>query len=123
MFLKHRAGLPMARFGLFGAPGRVIWENRAMATIKLTRRAVEGLKAPDPSGRQMLYWATGEHTGLGVLVSGVTATKSWVLQGKLRTGQTRRVTIGPVAIFTLEEAWEEAREKLAEMYRGGDPRV
>jgi integrase len=94
-----------------------------MATIKLTKRAVEGLRAPDPSGRQSLFWATGEYTGLGILVSGVAATKSWVVQGKLKSGQTRRLTIGPVAVFTIEEAWEQAREKLAEIYRGGDPKA
>jgi integrase len=94
-----------------------------MATIKLTKKAVEGLKAPDPSGRQALHWAEGEYTGLGILVSGVAATKSWVVQGKLKTGQTRRVTIGPVSVFTIDEAWQEARAKLAEIYKGGDPKV
>ena len=94
-----------------------------MATIKLTKRAVEGLKAPDPSGKQTLYWATGDYRGLGILVSAAAATKSWVVQGKLKTGQTRRVTIGPVSVFMIEEAWEQAREKLGEIYRGGDPKV
>jgi integrase len=94
-----------------------------MAKIKLTKREVERLKAPDPSGKQTIYWAEGEYTGLGILVSGVAATKSWVVQGKLKTGQTRRLTIGPVSVFTIEEAWEEARGKLAEIYKGGDPKV
>ena len=94
-----------------------------MAKIKLTKREVERLKAPDPSGTQTLYWAEGEYTGLGILVSGVAATKSWVVQGKLKSGHTRRLTIGPVGVFSIEEAWEEARGKLAEIYRGGDPKV
>jgi hypothetical protein len=34
-----------------------------MPTIKLTKRAVEGLKAPDPSGRQSLYWAPATTPG------------------------------------------------------------
>jgi integrase len=93
-----------------------------MAKLKLTKRAVEALPAPDPSGRQQLYWAEGEYRGLGVLVSGVAATKSWVVQGKLKSRKTRRITIGPVSVFTIEEAWEEARGKLAEIYRGNDPK-
>jgi hypothetical protein len=54
---------------------------------------------------------TGDHTGLGVLISGTTAAKSWVVQGKLKSGQTRRVTIGPVAVFTIEQAWVPKRQK------------
>jgi integrase len=104
------------RIGLFEGLGK-------MSTMKLTKRAVEGLKAPDPSGNQKLYWADGNYTGLGILVSGVAATRSWVVQGKLKTGATRRVTIGPVSVFSIDEAWEEARAKLAEIYRGGDPKV
>src|SRR5438067_13370697 len=94
-----------------------------MATIRLTKRAVEGLKAPDPSGKQTLHWAEGDYKGLGILVSGVAATKSWVVQGKLKTGQTRRLTIGPVAVFSIEEAWAEARGKLADIYKGNDPKL
>jgi integrase len=115
--------LPKPRFGLFGGGSGYFSEDQAMATMKLTKRTVEGLKAPDPSGKQTLYWADGNHTGLGILVSGVAATQSWVVQGKLKSGQTRRVTIGPVSVFSIDEAWEEARAKLAEIYRGGDPKV
>ena len=95
-----------------------------MAKIKLTKRNVERLPAPDPSGKQALYWAEGEdYRGLGILVSGVAATKSWVCQAKLKTGQTRRITLGPCNVLTIEQAWEDAKAKLAEIYRGGDPKV
>jgi hypothetical protein len=43
-----------------------------MATIKLTKRSVEALKVPDPSGKQQLYW-DAELKGFGVLVSGVSS--------------------------------------------------
>jgi integrase len=95
-----------------------------MALIRLSKREVERLPAPDPSGRPTLYWADDkERRGLGILVSGVAPTKSWVCQAKLKTGKTRRITIGPVHVLTIEQAWEEARGKLAEIYKGGDPKV
>jgi cellulase/cellobiase CelA1 len=50
-----------------------------MAKIKLTKRAVERLPAPDPSGKQTLHWDT-ELRGFGVLVSGTTNGKSYVVQ-------------------------------------------
>jgi hypothetical protein len=79
--LKYRAGLPNPDLGYLVFPGRVIWKDRAMAVIKLTKRTVEALKAPDPSGKQTLYWAEDkDRAGLGVLVSGTTAAKSWVAQ-------------------------------------------
>src|SRR5690349_20155542 len=93
-----------------------------MPSWKLTRRTVEGLKAPDPSGKQTLYWDT-ELRGFGVLVSVVSATKSWVVQAKLKTGQTRRITLAPTNVLSPEKAREEAKGKLAEIYRGGDPKV
>lgn len=93
-----------------------------MPSWKLTRRTVECLKAPDPSGKQTLYWDT-ELRGFGVLVSGVSATKSWVVQAKLKTGQTRRITVAPTNVLSLDKAREEAKGKLAEIYRGGDPKV
>ena len=92
-----------------------------MPTIKFTKRSVEALKAPDPSGKQALYWGEGEYTGLGILVSGITASKSWVVQGKLGR-KTKRYTIGPVSVFDIPAAWEIAREKLADLYRGKDPK-
>jgi integrase len=94
-----------------------------MAKIKLTVRNVDRLAAPDPSRRQQIYWAESGYTGLGILVSGVSATKTWVCQAKLKSGKTRRLTIGRADVLTIEQAWEDARAKLAEIYRGIDPKV
>jgi integrase len=93
-----------------------------MPTMKMTPRAVAALPAPDPSGKQTLYWAAGTATpGLGILVSGVSAGKSWVAQGNVN-GKSVRLTLGPVAVLTIEAAWEAAKVKLAEMLQGRDPR-
>jgi integrase len=98
-------------------------EIHNMPHVKMTKTAIDRLAAPDPSGRPTLYWADGNATpGLGVLVSGVSANKSWVCQASLPNGKARRVTIGPVATFTPDEAWAEARPKLADILSGRDPR-
>jgi integrase len=95
-----------------------------MPTMKMTKAKIRDLRAPDPSGRQQLYWAEGTETpGLGILVSGTTATKSWVVQGKLKGGQTRRVTLGKLSVLSLEEAWEAARPKLADLQANVDPKA
>ena len=47
--------------------------------MKLTERTITGLPAPDPSGKQKLYW-DDEPKGFGVLCSGVTNTKTFILQ-------------------------------------------
>jgi integrase len=93
-----------------------------MPTIKMTKAAVAALPAPDPSGKQQLYWSEGNGTpGLGILVSGVSTSKSWVAQGNIN-GKARRITLGPVALLSVEQAWEVAKPKLASMLEGRDPR-
>ena len=95
-----------------------------MPIMRMTRKAVETLAAPDPSGKQVLYWADGNATpGLGILVSGVSTSKSWVIQGNLPSGKTRRITLGPVAVLSIEEAWEAAKPKLTAILNGNDPKL
>ena len=50
-----------------------------MPKLKLTETSVKDLAAPDPSGKQRLYWDTA-HKGFGVLCSGVTNAKSYVVE-------------------------------------------
>jgi integrase len=91
----------------------------------MVKRDIERLSAPDPSGKQALYWAEGsDHPGLGILVSGTTSAKSWIVQAKLpKTGIARRITLGPVAVLSLDEAWEKARPVLADIHSGIDPKA
>jgi integrase len=101
----------------------VFIEEIEMPTIKLTKSSVAALAAPDPTGKQMLYWSEGHSTpGLGILVSGVSTSKSWIAQGNVN-GKARRITIGPVALLSVEQAWELAKPKLATMLDGRDPRL
>src|SRR5262245_1687675 len=102
----------MAIFPYLGEP--------IMPRLKLTTRAVEKLPAPDPSRKQVLHWDT-ELKGFGVLCSGVKNTKTYVVQRDIN-GTTRRVTIGPCNVFKLDDARKEAEQKLADFYKGIDPK-
>ena len=107
-----------------------------MPTIKLTKRAIERLAAPDPSRKQVLYW-DADMKGFGVLVSGSSTAKTYVVQHKLPGGQTRRVTIGAVNVIDLDDkkdndgelveggegARTRARKVLAQFYSGADPKA
>jgi hypothetical protein len=93
-----------------------------MPTIKFTARDIGKLKAPDPSGRQVLYWSQ-ELKGFGVLVSGVSASKSYVVQHPLPDGRVRRVTVAPCNVKSLDEARIEAQALLGELWKGVDPKA
>ena len=53
-----------------------------MPSVRLTKKAVKDLPAPSGTGKQVLYWDP-EKRGLGVLCSGISKTKSWVVQANL----------------------------------------
>jgi integrase len=92
-----------------------------MPRLKLTDRAIVKMPAPDPSHKQVLHWDT-EITGLAVLCSGVSKTKTFIVQRAVKTGQTRRLTIGQVNTVSLEEAREQAADMINDLRRGIDPK-
>jgi integrase len=95
-----------------------------MPTMKMTKKNIDALPAPDPSGKQTIYWAEDRDLpGLGILVSGSTTTRSWVVQGKLKDGKTRRVTLDRVSVLDLAQAWEKARPVLANIHSNIDPKA
>jgi integrase len=98
----------------------LIW-GRTMPKMKLNEKAIAKMAAPDPSGRQVLYWDT-DMRGFAVLCSGVTNAKTYVVQRDLPNGRTRRVTVGSVAEITLGLAREQAADFLHDMRRGLDPK-
>ena len=89
--------------------------------IKLTERAVERIKAPTGNGKQALHW-DAELKGFGVLCSGVSKTKTYVVQRDV-AGRTRRVTIAQTNVLSLSEARRRAEEVLADFYLGRDPKA
>lgn len=93
-----------------------------MANMKLTERATDRLPAPHPSGKQTIYW-DAELKGFGVLVSGKTCSKIYIVQRKLPDGRTRRVTIDATNVLSLDRARQEAEAKLHDIHIGNDPNV
>ena len=83
---------------------------------KLTRRAVEALKA---NGADTVYW-DGELTGFGVRVR-KSGRKNYVLQTRVR-GKLRWFTIGQHGPITPDEARVAALKILAQAKAGVDPR-
>ncbi len=91
--------------------------------VRQTARTIARIKAPDPSGKQVLYWDT-QMRGFAVLVSGRTNARAYVCQRDIN-GRTRRVTVGPVDddVMTLPAARKAAGALLAQMYAGTDPKA
>lgn len=90
--------------------------------MRLTKRVIAQLAAPDPSGKQKLHWDE-DLRGFGVLCSGATEAKTFVVQRKLPGGLTRRVTIGAVNVLAVDAARARAKAVLAEFYGGHDPKA
>jgi Arm DNA-binding domain len=77
---------------------------------------IEGVKAPT-SGR-VTYWDQKTH-GLGLRLS-EGSRKSWVLYYR-RQGQQRWLQLGTYPPLSLADARELAKDKLADVQKGGDP--
>ncbi|HWI28211.1 MAG TPA: tyrosine-type recombinase/integrase, partial [Stellaceae bacterium] len=94
-----------------------------MSTIKLNAKTIQKIKAPDPSGKQVLHWDK-DLRGFGILCSGVTNARTWVVQAPLRDGSGRRprVSIGPVNVLDADEARSRAEKVIAAMLLGRNPK-
>jgi integrase len=91
-----------------------------------TERSVAQLPAPDPSGDQVIHWDPGMR-GFGVLCSGTSNAKSYVVKGTVRVkgavrGKSIRKVIGRTDVFTLVKARIKAVEMLGGFAGGIDPR-
>jgi integrase len=95
--------------------------ERAVPKIKLTQKTVDRQKAPTASGKPILLWDV-ELKGFGLLVSGKTATKTYVAQRDLPGGRTRRLSIASVHECSLAEARGQAAKLLLDMRTGVDPK-
>src|SRR5947208_175319 len=94
-----------------------------MPTLKLTRGAVERIKSPHPSHKQVLYWDT-ELRGFGLLVSGKSTVRTYVVQRRLANGPIRRVTVGAIGEFErVEDARRKAGQILNGLRDGKDPKA
>ncbi|HEY7413906.1 MAG TPA: tyrosine-type recombinase/integrase [Ktedonobacteraceae bacterium] len=92
-----------------------------MPRLNLTVKSISKLRAPTVSGKPELYWDTELH-GFGVLCSGRTNTRSYIVQRDLPDGKTRRVTIAAVNEMALADAKDRARDLLVALRKGIDPK-
>jgi len=95
-------------------------QEPTMPRLKLSNTTTNRLRAPDPSGKPRLHWDT-DLKGFGVLVSGKTNAKTYIVQRDVN-GKTRRITIGATNVFSLDDERLDAERVLADMYRGIDPK-
>jgi integrase len=89
--------------------------------MKFTEKSIRKLQAPTASGKQEIVWAD-EPTGFGILLSGVSPSRTYIVQRALPSGVRRRVTVGPTNVLSLADATEKAKLILAEFYQGRDPK-
>ena len=87
-----------------------------MATIKLTKRAVEAIK-PEP--RDVFIW-DAELRGFGVRVK-PSGTRIYLVQYRDADRRTRRYAIGQHGRLTAEQARGEAKALLGDIERGRNP--
>jgi integrase len=90
--------------------------------LKLTEKTVAKLKAPTKSGKQEVAWDAATK-GFGVLLSGKTSTKTYIVQRDLKNGKTRRVTVAPVNVMSLKDARRRAEEIIVDLIAGKDPKA
>ena len=85
---------------------------------KLTKRVIDGLMPP-VNRSEAFHWDT-ELRGFGVrlMSSGVA---SYILKYRNQEGRQRKLAIGRVGALTPDEARAIARQRLAEIAKGGDP--
>ena len=94
-----------------------------MAKTQFSMSTIKALDAPTKSGKQEVTWDPTT-PGLGVLVSGVKASKMFIVQRKLGPkGKTVRVTIRATTGTTLDKAREEATAIYAQLSKGIDPKA
>lgn len=84
---------------------------------RLTKRTIVDAKPVE--GRATFLW-DGELRGFGCKIEGA-GTKSFVLQYRNSERRRRRIVLGRFGVMTVEQARDEARIKLGEIAKGGDP--
>jgi integrase len=94
----------------------VTWED-VVSRVRFTEKSLAKLRAPDPSGRQRLYWDAGL-PGFGLLVSGVSDARTWIVKA---AGKRRK--IGRADVMPLDAARADARKAMLGLAAGIDPRA
>jgi integrase len=93
-----------------------------LPNLKLTKTAIATKIKPDPDGKQVLFWDT-DLRGFGVLASGKTKGKSFILQRTMPNGKSPRITVGAVGEISLEQAREQAGDLINQLRQGVNPKL
>jgi integrase len=91
-----------------------------MARLRFTSDALERIKR-DPKGKQRFYWDITQ-AGLGLVVSGKTESRTFVVQFDV-DGKTIRRKLCPYAKgCDIDAVRREAKDALGDLYKGVDPK-
>ncbi|PSJ18332.1 tyrosine-type recombinase/integrase [Nitrosomonas supralitoralis] len=90
-----------------------------MARIKFTAGRVSGFKCPDDATQAFLW--CDEVPGLAVRATPGSKRNRYIFQAKVNK-QTRRITIGDVSVYSIDDAKKEARQLQTMIDQGDDPR-
>lgn len=86
---------------------------------KITKRTVDALQpAPDGTTERFLWDSEMRGFAVRMMPSGAA---SYLVQYRTPEGRTRRLVVGKVGTLTPDEARAQAREKLRDAAKGGDP--
>lgn len=87
--------------------------------VKLTPGRIADLECKEGQAQAFLWCI--EVPGLGVRATPKTTAKRYIFQAKVK-GQSMRVTLGKVSVWTIPEAQAEARKLQVQIDKGNDPR-
>lgn len=90
-----------------------------MAKVKLTAGRISEFQCPDGKAQSFLW--CNEVQGLAVRATLGSNRKRYIFESKVK-GNTMRLTIGEVSVWTIDKAQAEARRLQVEIDSGNDPR-
>jgi len=114
-------------FSVPSEPGKTIDLSEPTPTFRTRDRRKHGVALTRAAARKLtlpigkldhVFW-DDSLTGFGLRLQG--AKRTWIIQYRDNGGTTRRLTIGNAAVLEADEARAEAKLKLADVTRGGDP--
>ncbi len=85
---------------------------------KLTKRVVDALTLPPPKCEAFTWDSELKGFGVRLMASGV---GSYILKYRNQEGRQRKLAIGRIGALTPDEARVLARQRLADISKGGDP--
>jgi integrase len=88
-----------------------------MARQRITKKLLENLG--NDTGKDVFY-RDSELPGFGIKVTPI-GRISFIAEGRIKGGKSKRVTLGHFPVLKLDEAREEARASLLTMSKGDDP--